>query len=226
MPTIRLISGAPTATGAAPGLGDPFVDNSVPSPSVTVSSIPLAPKEDAQVPRRRLVPKKSKLGLLVGGKRSKMPENNDLSDVVRRVGVSAGTASVAKSGFEIYVDPTAQSEVGEVLMVKKKKSRAALSGLKWGTLAEVTNSAPSRNSTNAVRLKSEDKEKWWSIGRGRKDSKDMKIAEKENPRTKRRCPHYYCKLGCSRHNLFSSRSSLGLFGIPSPFQFSRLKRRL
>lgn len=226
MPTIRLISGAPTATGAAPGLGDPFVDNSVPSPSVTVSPIPLAPKEDAQVPRRRLVPKKSKLGLLVGGKRSKMPENNDLSDVVRRVGVSAGTASVAKSGFEIYVDPTAQSEVGEVLMVKKKKSRAALSGLKWGTLAEVTNSAPSRNSTNAVRLKSEDKEKWWSIGRGRKDSKDMKIAEKENPRTKRRCPHYYCKLGCSRHNLFSSRSSLGLFGIPSPFQFSRLKRRL
>jgi hypothetical protein len=152
---------------------------------VTVPPTPLTPREDSQAPRRRLVPKKSKLGLLVSGKRSKTPENNDLSDVVRRVGVSAGTASVAKSGFEIYVDPTAQSEVGEVLMVKKKKSRAALSGLKWGTLAEVTNSVPSRDPTQAGKLKSEDKEKWWSISRGRKDSKDLKMVEKENSRTNR-----------------------------------------
>ena len=195
MPTIRLISAVPTAAGAAPGLGDPFIDTSV--SSLTHSPpIPLAPKEDSQVPRRRLVPKKSKLGLLVGGKRSKMPENNDLSDVVRRVGVSAGTATVAKSGFEIYVDPTAQSDVGEVLMVKKKKSRAALSGLKWGTLAEVTNSAPSRNPTQAAKLKSEDKEKWWSIGRGRKESKDTNVVEKENPCMNSMCPHRYCKLGC------------------------------
>jgi serine/arginine repetitive matrix protein 2 len=134
--------------------------------------------------------------------------------------VSAGTASVAKSGYEIYVDPTAQSEVGEVLMVKKKKSRAALSGLKWGTLAEMTNSAPSRDTTQAVRLKSEDKEKWWSIGRGRKDSKYMKIVEKENPRMNRMCPHHYCELGCSRCNLSSSWSSIGGFGIPSTLQVS------
>ncbi len=115
MPTIRLISAAPTAAGAAPGLGDPFIDTSITSPSVTVSPpTPLAPKNDSRAPRKRLIPKKSKLGLLVSGKRSKTPENNDLSDVVRRVGVNAGTASVAKSGLEIYVDPTAQSEVGEV----------------------------------------------------------------------------------------------------------------
>jgi hypothetical protein len=185
---------------------------------------PLAPKEDSQVPRRRLVPKKSKLGLFVSGKRSKTPENNDLSDVVRRVGVNAGTESVAKSGFEIYVDPSAQSEVGEVLMVKKKKSRAALSGLKWGTLAEVTNSAPSREPTQTVRLKSEDKEKWWSIGRGRKDSKDIRIVEKENPRTNSMCSHHYFQLGCSRCKLSSSWSSLGGFGIPNTLQFSGLKR--
>jgi len=195
MSTIRLISAAPTAAGSAPGLGDPFVDTSFSSPSVTVSPpTPLAPRNDSQATRKRLVPKKSKLGLLVSGKRSKTPENNDLSDVVRRVGVNTATDSVAKSGFEIYVDPTAKSEVGEVLMVKKKKSRAALSALKWGTLAEATNSAPSKDLTQGARLKNEDKEKWWSIGRGRKDSKDMKIIEKENLRTDGMYPHHHGKL--------------------------------
>lgn len=194
-PTIRLISAAPTAAGSAPGLGDPFVDTSFGSPSVTASPpTSLAPKNASQAPRKRLVPKKSKLGLLVSGRRSKTPENNDLSDVVRRVGVKTATDSVAKSGFEIYVDPTAQSEVGEVFMVKKKKSRAALSALKWGTLAELTNSAPSKDSIRGARLKNEDKDKWWSIGRGRKDSKDMKIIEKENLRTNRMYLHHFCKL--------------------------------
>jgi hypothetical protein len=151
------------------------------------SPTPLSPKEDIQAPRKRLVPKKSKLGLLVTGKRGKTPENKDLTDVVHRVGGNTVTGSISKKGLEVYVDPTAQSEVGEVLMVKKKKSRAALSGLKWGTLADVTNSAPSKDSTQTVRLKNEDKEKWWSIGRGRKDSKDMKMTEKETPRMNRMC---------------------------------------
>lgn len=196
MPTIRLISAAPTAAGSAPGLGDPFIDTSFSSPSVTASpSTSLAPKNDSRAHRKRLVPKKSKLGLLVSGKRSKTPENSDLSDVVRRVGVKTATDSVAKTGFEIYVDPTTQSEVGEVLMVKKKKSRVALSSLKWGSLAEVTNAVPSKDSTRGVRPKNEDKEKWWSIGRGRKDSKDMKIIEKENLRTNRMYPHHHFKLG-------------------------------
>jgi serine/arginine repetitive matrix protein 2 len=189
VPTIRLISAVPTAAGAAPSLGDPFLDTSIiASPPMPASApTPLAPKEDNQATRKRLVPKKSKLGLLVTGKRSKTPENNDLSDVVRRVGGSNATPSMVKSGFEVYVDPNAQSEVGEVLMVKKKKSRAALSGLKWGTLAEVTNSAPSKDPTQAVGLRIEDKEKWWSIGRGRKDSKDMKMIGKENPQMNRMC---------------------------------------
>jgi len=225
MPTIRLISAAPTAAGAAPGLGDPFIDTSITSPSVTVSPpTPLAPKNDSRAPRKRLIPKKSKLGLLVSGKRSKTPENNDLSDVVRRVGVNAGTASVAKSGLEIYVDPTAQSEVGEVLMVKKKKSRAALSALKWGTLAEVTNSAPSKDPTKGVRLKNEDKEKWWSIGRGRKDSKDMKMVEKENLRTNCMYPHHLLQVEVI-HVVISSWSPLGSFGITSTLSFPRLQRR-
>jgi len=40
--------------------------------------------------------------------------------------------------FEIYVDPTNDPDIGEILMVKTKKSRLALDGMHWGTLEEVT----------------------------------------------------------------------------------------
>ncbi|KAI0247397.1 hypothetical protein BJV78DRAFT_1339302 [Lactifluus subvellereus] len=182
--TIRLVSATPSATGPAPGLGDISVDDPTPSsPFMSVSSpTSLAPKQDTQAPKRRLVPKKSRLGLLVTRKSSKVQEKNDLSDVVRHVGGCSGPTSVGKSGFEIYVDPAAHSEVKEAHMVKKKKSRAALSGLKWGTLGEVTNTVPPKDPVQTVRLKNEDKEKWWSIGRGRKDPKDKRIGEKENTR--------------------------------------------
>ena len=176
IPTIRLVSAIPSAMGPAPALGDPLASQS----SSLSPPIPLAPKQDIQAPRRRLVPKKSKLGLLVSGKGSKTNGKHDLSDVVRRVGGSATTASVGKSGFEIYVEPIPQPhvDVDEVLLVKKKKSRASLSALKWGTLGEVTNTLPSKDATQTVRLKNEDKEKWWTIGRGRKDSKDKRVVEK------------------------------------------------
>ena len=176
IPTIRLVSAVPSAVGSAPALGNPLAQQS-PSPS---PPLPLAPKQDTQAPRRRLVPKKSKLGLLVSGKSSKTNGKHDLSDVVRRVGGSAATPSVRKSGFEIYVEPVPLPHVGvdEVLMVKKKKSRASLSALKWGTLSEVTNTVQSNDTTQTARLKNEDKEKWWTIGRGRKDSKDKSVIEK------------------------------------------------
>ncbi|KAH9173849.1 hypothetical protein EDB89DRAFT_1905013 [Lactarius sanguifluus] len=177
IPTIRLISATPSAVGSVQALGDPLASQSPSSSPPT----PLAPKQDTQAPRRRLVPKKSRLGLLVSGKGSKTNGKHDLSDVVRRVGGSATTASVGKAGFEIYVDPISQphDSTDEVLMVKKKKSRASLSALKWGALGEVTNSAQTRDTTQTVRLKNEDKEKWWTIGRGRKDSKDKRIVEKD-----------------------------------------------
>ncbi|KAH9003289.1 hypothetical protein EDB86DRAFT_2846246 [Lactarius hatsudake] len=177
IPTIRLISATPSAVGSVQALGDPLASQ---SPSSSPPA-PLAPKQDTQAPRRRLVPKKSRLGLLVSGKGSKTNGKHDLSDVVRRVGGSATTASVGKAGFEIYVDPIPQPHDGtdEVLMVKKKKSRASLSALKWGALGEVTNSAQTRDTTQTVRLKNEDKEKWWTIGRGRKDSKDKRAVEKD-----------------------------------------------
>jgi serine/arginine repetitive matrix protein 2 len=48
----------------------------------------------------------------------------DLSDVLRRVGAPPPPASAR--GFEIYVDPADDPEIGEIVIVKRKKSRAAL----------------------------------------------------------------------------------------------------
>ncbi|KAI0051553.1 hypothetical protein FA95DRAFT_1580533 [Auriscalpium vulgare] len=172
IPTIRLISATPSAAGTASDANNTFANASFASSSfvsVPPVSSPLAPKPEEPSARRRLVPKKSKLSLLVGSKSAKA-NNKDLSDVVRRVG---GTASAGRSGFEIYVDPTDDPELGEILMVKKKKSRAALDGLKWGPLGETTNIPPAASSSNPLlKVKSEEKDKWWSIGRGRKDSKE------------------------------------------------------
>lgn len=144
---------------------------------------PLAPKTDAE-PRKRLVPKKSKLGLLGGSSKDRQKDRGkDLSDVVRRVG--GGSTSRRAGGFEIYVDPT-DPEIGEIVMVKKKKSRAGLDGLRWGSgggaLGEVTNvpSVP-QPMTAVTKIKAEEKEKWWTLGRGRKDSKEK---EKEKAREK------------------------------------------
>jgi hypothetical protein len=46
----------------------------------------------------------------------------DLSDVVRRVGANSST----RSGLDFYIDPTEDHESGDMIMVKKKKSRVAL----------------------------------------------------------------------------------------------------
>ncbi|KAH9913689.1 uncharacterized protein BXZ73DRAFT_81864 [Epithele typhae] len=163
VPTIRLISATPSAAGSA---GD-------------------------ATPRKRLVPKRSKLGLLGGSSRAKDRTGKDLSDVVRRVG---GAPSTGGSGFEIYVDQGEDPEMGEIVVVKKKKSRLGLDGMRWGALGEVTN-VPSakeqrtKESTkekenakgqneNLLKVKGDENQKWWSIGRGRKDSKG-KEKEKE-----------------------------------------------
>lgn len=106
----------------------------------------------------------------------------DFSDVVRRVGgPHSGTAST-RGGFEIYVDPAEDSDITEIVVLKKKKSRVALDGMKWGALGEVTN-VPAVTAAKELQpsalLKVKAEEKWWSIGRGRKDSK-----EKEKEKTK------------------------------------------
>jgi hypothetical protein len=159
---------------------------------------------------KRLIPKKSKLGLLSSKETAR---SKDLSDVVRRVTATNGSqaslvgSSKLKGGFEIYVDPSVDSELGDILVVKKQKSRAALDDMGWGpaaananapaskgVLGEVTNT--SKNSSGKkekekdgglLKVKVDEERKWWSIGRGRKDSKEeKKNKEKENAASKSR----------------------------------------
>ncbi|KAI0828480.1 hypothetical protein BC628DRAFT_1316551 [Trametes gibbosa] len=172
VPTIRLISATPSAAGSAGDASTSFASSSYASIAPFAPS-PLAPKQTNDGPRKRIVPKKSKLGLL-GGSKTKEKANKDFSDVVRRVG---GTPSTGRGGFEIYVDQNDDPDLAEIVVVKKKKSRLGLDGMKWGTLGEVTNvpSAPkdqkSAPGDNLLKVKSDENQKWWSIGRGRKDSK-------------------------------------------------------
>ena len=158
----------------------------------------LAPKiEVGDQPRKKLVPKKSKLSILGmgGGSREKDKDkgrSKDLSDVARRIGASPASL---RGGFEIYVDPTVDPDIGEIVMVKKQKSRVALNGMSWGALGEVTNVpkvaneevsnakplaiAKGKENPTLLKVKVEEEKKWWSIGRGRKDSKE-KVKEREN----------------------------------------------
>lgn len=167
IPTIRLTAATPSVTGT-------------PSANTSLTTTILAPKAQAET-RKRLVPKKSKLSLLsVGSKRG--DKGKDLSDVARRVGVSS--ASTGRS-FDIYVDPTDDPDIGEIVVVKKKKSRAGLDGLRWGALGDVTNTVKEveaeklkskpkekKRPATSLKVKIDEKEKWWTIGRGRKDSKE------------------------------------------------------
>ncbi|KAL6299475.1 hypothetical protein BKA93DRAFT_870647 [Sparassis latifolia] len=177
VPTIRLISATPSMTA------DASTSFSAVAP---FASSPLAPRADSEAPRKRLVPKKSKLGLLGSGK-TKERVNKDLSDVVRRIG---GTTSTGRSGFEIYVDHNEDPEIGEIVVVKKKKSRLGLDGMTWGALGEVTNIPAAKEQKpkpapveNLLKVKGDENQKWWSIGRGRKDSKE-KAKAKESERQK------------------------------------------
>lgn len=183
IPTIRLVTATPSSTDLNTSIQLPNqsqVDWSVDS-SWAVPS-PIAPKilTSELQSRKRVVPKKSKLGLL-GGKERKI----DFSDVVRRVGVDGSSAG--RGGYDIYVDQTDDPDIGEILVVRKKKSRAGLDGLEWGPLGEVTN-VPKEKEKKEGLLKvkgEENKDKWWTIGRGRKDSKE-KTKDKENANVKPR----------------------------------------
>lgn len=97
VPTIRLISTTPSAAGSAGDASTSFASSSYASIAPFASS-PLAPKNDSNGTRKRIVPKKSKLGLLGGSSKTKEKSNNDFSDVVRCVG---GAPSTGRGHFEI-----------------------------------------------------------------------------------------------------------------------------
>jgi hypothetical protein len=111
--------------------------------------------------------------------------------VVRRVGARDSNKN-GSAGIEIYVDPMLDPEIGEIVVVKKKKSRVALDGMRWGpALGEVTNvphvkeekkeKKKKKDKENTLKVKVDEKSGWWTIGKGKKDSK-----EKERPRCKLR----------------------------------------
>ncbi|PSS31100.1 hypothetical protein PHLCEN_2v2356 [Hermanssonia centrifuga] len=194
IPSIRLISATPS-----------FANSPHTMSSIAPFSSPLAPRPS---PHKRIVPKKSKLGLLASkpklttvGKqsttRAQHKLNSDFSDVVRRVGVPDQGSSAARGGFEIYVDHTEDAELGEIVVVKKKKSRMGLNGMKWGALGEVTN-VPQQTqmpkdgkvqNENLLKVKGDENQKWWSIGRGRKDVKEnAKTGRDKSKETRSKTP--------------------------------------
>ncbi|KAF8060726.1 hypothetical protein FPV67DRAFT_304096 [Lyophyllum atratum] len=182
VPSIRLISATPSAAGnsSTSSTTNYAIDSSWGS-----IPTPLAPKADSPATRKRLVPKKSKLSMLGVGREKE--RGKDFSDVVRRVGgTSLADSASARGGFEIYVDPTIDDEIGEIVMVKKKKSRVALDGMRWGALGEVTNvpAVTPKEAPALLKVKSEEKDKWWSIGRGRKDSKEKEKEKAKEARDK------------------------------------------
>ncbi|KAK0475256.1 hypothetical protein IW261DRAFT_1422569 [Armillaria novae-zelandiae] len=192
VPGIRLVTATPSATGLS-SEPNTSADHSLESSWASVpadlwaSASALAPHPTEVTPRKRLVPKKSKLGLLgAGGAVKEREKTRDFSDVVRRVG---GDASSARGGFEIYVDPIEDPDIGEIVLVKRKKSRAALDGMTWGggPMAEVTNVPSAKTKTREKEKEKEEgaKEKWWAIGRGRKDSKEKDKAKDKSQDSQR-----------------------------------------
>jgi hypothetical protein len=200
IPTIRLMNATPSALGTSSDASTSAIYNTFDLPP---TSLPLAPRPltTSNASRKRLVPKKSKLGLLGAVKGNKERSQTDFSDVVRRIG---GTASAGQGGYEIYVDHTEDPDLEEIVLVKRKKSRLGLDAVAWGPGEGNTGNAlkpkasgnglKPKSSTNILKPKSKDKEnsvrakpveyllkpkadenqKWWSIGRGRKDSKEQK----------------------------------------------------
>lgn len=198
-PTIRFIS----ATSST-------ANTSVHSVAPFSTSAPLAPRpaQEGETSRRRLVPKKSKLGIL--GAKTK-EKGKDLSDVVRRLGVDTPSSTRQGGGFEIYVDHDEEEE-GSIIVVQKKKSRIGLDGMRWGALDEVTNvphidqeekeedgertptrrsvALPKARKSMEILLKGrrgesgDENQKWWSIGRGRKEVKEKKSTDTIQPRSK------------------------------------------
>ncbi|KAJ8520630.1 hypothetical protein ONZ45_g2582 [Pleurotus djamor] len=214
VPTIRLISATPSATGLSSTEGSTSfteVNSSgyswaSPQPPAPTSILPTAsfaslkPKASTSslnpTSKRRLVPKKSKLSILGIGSNNNSAQSGstatvipgqpsdrdkDLSDVLRRVGANGGSTK-GKSGIEIYVDPTEDPEFGELVVVRKKKSRVGLDDVSWG--GESNGGMPLREKSNTIQTttigKAQEggKDKWWSIGRGRKESKEGKVQTK------------------------------------------------
>ncbi|KAF6741921.1 hypothetical protein DFP72DRAFT_1110853, partial [Ephemerocybe angulata] len=199
VPSIRLVSATPSSTSTSmSGLTSPMLGTSAtpwdempPPPPIPKHHLTSSSSSSRLRPKAtRLVPKKSKLRMLGSLGRDKQ-DKRDFSDVVRRV---AGSSKLSlRGGFEIYVEPAGDPEMEDVVVVKKGRGRGALEGVGWGpktsasastgrVLGDVDmNTNGGGKKEGGLKVKGEEGGKWWSIGRGRRDSKEDK---KEKAREK------------------------------------------
>lgn len=110
------------------------------------------------------MPKKSKLALLSGSKTK--DKGADFSDLSRRLGVDHNS----NRSFDIYVDPTVDPDVGEIVVVKKKKSRAGLNDVGWGA-------EPLGDVTNVTKLPTVENGKPLTLSSGKSKQEDQKERE-------------------------------------------------
>ena len=77
----------------------------------------------------------------------------------------SGDSYSARGGFEIFFDPTIDPDIRDIVMVKKKKSQAALDRMTQSTLGKVTNipKVPPKEVAPLLKVKNE-KDKWWTLG--------------------------------------------------------------
>lgn len=165
IPTIRLIHATPS-TAASPNPNETLLTPDSPKTSRFVS-------QRGSTRSKSIKSKRSTLGLLQSSKRK-----DDFSDITRRLGIPPPAR-----GTEIYVDPSNDPDIGEIVVVKKEKSRGKLESIRWA-LGDKTNSQSSderekikkekKKDKENTKPKGEDKDRWWTLGRGRKDSKESK----------------------------------------------------
>jgi len=139
------------------------------------TATPLAPRDSARP--AKLKPKRSRLSMILSSK----PK-----DKAADPSTAASYISAIPEGrsFEVYADPTDDPEIGEIVVVQRKKSRAALGDVSWANNVESELTVKSTINATEIRERrlsqnlakenkdGEDKAGWWSrtIGRGRKDS--------------------------------------------------------
>lgn len=170
-------------------VSDASLDTPVQMPRVRVTTAsPLAPRGEPRA--AKLKPKRSKLSMILKPK----DKAADPSTAAPRV----STISEAPRSFEVYTDPADDPEIGEIVVVQRKKSRAALGDVSWGNNAETELTVKStidatklrkrRSSKNLAKENKdgEDKAGWWSrtIGRGQKEEEANTDSDVKQGRSK------------------------------------------
>ncbi|KAF6758955.1 hypothetical protein DFP72DRAFT_164945 [Ephemerocybe angulata] len=138
----------------------------------------------------------------VAGNNPAASQSQSSLNLLQGGGFMGGSSKLSslRGGFEIYVEPAGDPEMEDVVVVKKGRGRGGLEGVGWGpktstsggrvlgdidinTNGGVGGSGNGGKKEGGLKVKGEEGGKWWSIGRGRRDSKEdkkEKARDKEN----------------------------------------------